>query len=259
MPIKMYHPVSFSKLVTAILTFCVPLFICDQICPTASGQSDSINLIEVRAEMIRIAESSNKSGVDTSRIAREFVTYYNSVAAQYPSEMMDLVEIAGEVAGAYHIGYTIKNNVMQLAYFSDKSEEYIRLDPETPNKSEPGEVFKVVERLPRFPGCEDISGSDAVKSACSKEKLLNFIDSNLRYPEQAKAQGLEGTVVVYFMVGIDGSLSQISVASEIGHGFDEEALRLVELMNHMDLKWVPGTQRGKPVEAPFTVPVSFEL
>ena len=113
--------------------------------------------------------------------------------------------------------------------------------------------------IPLFPGCEEIAGSEEVKYACSKEKLLNFINSNLSYPKKAKAQGLEGTVVVQFVVGVEGSITQISVVKGLGNEFDEEAVRLVELMNHMDQKWVPGTQRGKPVEVPYTLPISFEL
>ena len=120
------------------------------------------------------------------------------------------------------------------------------------------EVFKVVEEMPRFPGCE--SETDAqVRKKCATKKMLHFIYQNLSYPEEAKEQGIEGTVVVNFVVDESGSLIDPKIVRSIGGGTDEVVLELIELMNNMPEKWIPGKQRGKTVKVAFNLPLKFRL
>jgi protein TonB len=121
------------------------------------------------------------------------------------------------------------------------------------------EIFVVVEEMPRFPGCEDFPGDQKAKKACADAKLMEFIYSNIHYPAVARENGVEGNVVVQFIVNTDGSVTDLKIVRDIGGGCGEEALRVVELMNILKDKWVPGKQRGRPVRVMFTLPIRFKL
>ena len=117
------------------------------------------------------------------------------------------------------------------------------------------DVFKIVEEMPRFPGCEEQEAELARKEQCAQMELLNFISSNIRYPEAARDAGIEGTVVVRFVVAANGQVMDPMILRGIGSGCDEEVLRIVGEMP----RWVPGRQRGKEVAVQFNLPVRFQL
>lgn len=124
----------------------------------------------------------------------------------------------------------------------------------TQNKQEE-EVFKLVEQMPRFIGCENISGTSTDIKQCADKKMLAFINDNIKYPETALSKGIEGTCVIQFIVEKDGRTSNYKLTKDIGSGCGEEALRVVKLMS----KWIPGKQRGAPVRVLYNVPVKFKL
>ena len=103
------------------------------------------------------------------------------------------------------------------------------------------EIFTVVEDMPAFPG------GDAA--------LLKFIGSNLKYPVIAQENGIQGRVIVSFVIERDGSVADAVVVRGIDPSLDKEALRVVKSMP----KWTPGKQRGKPVRVKYTLPVTFRL
>ena len=103
------------------------------------------------------------------------------------------------------------------------------------------EIFLVVENEPEFPG-----GSDS---------LYAYIARNIKYPETAKKEKIEGRVFVTFVIEKDGQVSSAKILRDIGGGCGEEAIRVVKSMP----KWKPGTQRGNPVRFQFNLPVSFML
>ncbi len=102
-------------------------------------------------------------------------------------------------------------------------------------------VFKYVEEMPEFPGGE--------------EELIKFISKNINYPPIARENGITGRVTLAFVVGNDGSISNINVLRDIGGGCAEEAIRVVKKMP----KWKAGRQNGKPVNVEFNLPINFEL
>lgn len=130
--------------------------------------------------------------------------------------------------------------------------------PPPPPKDEPEEIFRIVEDMPRFPGCEN-AGSKADKKKCATEKLLKFIYANIKYPAIAKENGVEGTAVVQFVVEKNGEVKEVTIARDIGAGCGTEAARVVKLMNKKGLKWTPGKQRGRAVRVRFTLPIKFKL
>lgn len=116
-------------------------------------------------------------------------------------------------------------------------------------------IFKVVEEMPRFPGCEDMEGTREERRKCAQEKMLNFIYSNLNYPADAKNQGIEGMVVIQFVVEKNGTIADVKKARDIGAGCGVESQRVVNSMPN----WIPGKQRGKAVRVQYMLPVKFKL
>ena len=87
------------------------------------------------------------------------------------------------------------------------------------------------------------------------EALYKYIAENIQYPEQAKADGIEGRVLIHFVVMNDGSIVNVEVAKGIGGGCDEEAVRVVKAMP----KWTPAVYEGKNVNVQYTLPITFKL
>jgi TonB family protein len=104
-----------------------------------------------------------------------------------------------------------------------------------------GEVFIVVENMPAFPG------GDAA--------LFKFIYENIKYPPEAKERGIQGKVILRFMIASDGSVEDITVVRGVDPLLDDEAVRVMS----MAPDWTPGTQGGKPVNVWYSVPISFAL
>jgi protein TonB len=112
--------------------------------------------------------------------------------------------------------------------------------------------------MPRFPGCED-KGPEEEKKSCAQAELLKFVYKNLQYPAVAKANGIEGIVVVTFVVEPDGTVSDAKVVRDIGAGCGDEAVRIVNLMNELGIKWTHQRSRGRLVPVQFNLPVKFKL
>jgi len=82
-----------------------------------------------------------------------------------------------------------------------------------------------------------------------------FLNKNLRFPAVAQEDGVSGRVLLSFIIEKDGSLSNIAVDRPAGHGFDEEALRVLKLAK----AWKPGMQNGQPVRVKYSIPINFQL
>lgn len=102
-------------------------------------------------------------------------------------------------------------------------------------------IFEVVEKQPEFPG--------------GQSALMQFLSKNIKYPQIAAENGVQGRVIVQFVVNKDGSIVDAKVARGVDPYLDKEALRVVNSMP----KWKPGEQRNKPVRTRFTLPVMFRL
>lgn len=108
--------------------------------------------------------------------------------------------------------------------------------PEVENK-----IFDVVEQMPSFPG-----GNGA---------LMKYLAENIKYPVVAQENGVQGRVVVSFVVEKDGSITDVQVVRSVDPSLDREAQRVVKSMP----KWIPGKQNGSAVRVKYNVPVSFRL
>lgn len=130
--------------------------------------------------------------------------------------------------------------------------------PPPPAEDNDVEIFKVVEEMPRFPGCENEPTTEA-KKACADKKMLEFIYKNIKYPAIARENGVEGTAVITFVVEKDGTVKDARIVRDIGAQCGQEALRVVNMMNESNIKWIPGKQRGRSVRVQFNLPVRFKL
>lgn len=120
-------------------------------------------------------------------------------------------------------------------------------------------IYQVVDEMPRFPGCEAMDTIVQVKQQCAQASLLKFIYQNVHYPETARLEGIQGTVVLRFVVETDGQTSNFQVLKDIGGGCAEEALRVVTAMNEVGVRWAPGKLEGKAVRVYQVLPVRFKL
>ncbi len=137
----------------------------------------------------------------------------------------------------------------------EEPEVCIEKEPEIVKPDNESRIFKVVEELPRFPGCEDQKLSKVKLKQCAEKKMLKYIYSNIEYPNIAKKEGIEGRVILQFVVDKDGSIINTKVLRDIGGGCGDEAARVANSMP----KWIPAKQRGKPVKVQYTLPISFKL
>ena len=103
------------------------------------------------------------------------------------------------------------------------------------------DTYLMVEAEPEFPG--------------GMEALMKYLSENIKYPEQAKKENIQGKVYMRFVVERDGSIVDAEILRGIGGGCDEEALRVVNAMP----KWEPGKQKGTPVRVQYNLPIVFKL
>ena len=106
---------------------------------------------------------------------------------------------------------------------------------------EESEIFHVVEKQPEFPG--------------GMVELMRYIQKSIKYPAICQEQGIQGRVIVQFVINADGSIVDPQVIKPVNPYLDKEALRVVSTMP----KWKPGEQDGKKVRVRFTLPVTFRL
>jgi protein TonB len=101
----------------------------------------------------------------------------------------------------------------------------------------------------------DSFGVDVMPTPIGGEAAwTKFLNRNLRYPEQAQADGVSGRVFMSFIVEKDGTLSNIKVERGAGNGFDEEATRVLKMAK----AWKPGMQNGQPVRVKYIIPINFQ-
>ncbi len=120
-------------------------------------------------------------------------------------------------------------------------EEFTRVEVEEEVEEAEEEIFLVVEEDAEFPG--------------GLEALSKYLSENIKYPQLAKENNIEGRVFVSFVVEKDGRVGNIKILRDIGGGCGAEAVRVVKSMP----RWKPGKQRGKPVRSQFNLPVNFSL
>jgi TonB family protein len=102
-------------------------------------------------------------------------------------------------------------------------------------------IFEIVEQMPVFPG--------------GQKALFDYLSENVKYPTIAEKNGIQGRVLVTFIINKEGKVTNAKIAKAIDPSLDKEALRLTNMMPN----WTPGYQRGKAVNVKYTIPITFKL
>lgn len=116
-------------------------------------------------------------------------------------------------------------------------------------------IFVTPDTMPLFPGCQQRKYSYEELRNCSNEKMYKYIFEILKYPVEARRKGIQGAVIVQFIVTEAGIIQDPIIRRGVGGGCNEEVLRMVNEMPN----WIPGVQDGKNVATKFTLPVKFVL
>ena len=178
----------------------------------------------------------------------EFETY-EGLALQFSFVGMQDQSVIVPQGGAKSLTVQMAEAVMSLtemevvAYASETKEELppVLLADTKSGQDNDDAVFVVVESQPEYPG--------------GMGELMKFLSKNIKYPVAAQQARVQGKVVVEFLVGTDGSISDIKVKRSVNPELDAEAVRVIGLMP----KWRPGEQRGKAVSVRYEMPIVFRL
>ena len=130
---------------------------------------------------------------------------------------------------------------VDFAEFDENTEviQQVEVAEETIEDDQP---FLIAETMPSFQGGD-------------LNTFRNWVQQNVKFPQIALENGIQGRVSCSFVVNKDGSIVDAEVIRGVDPSLDKEALRVINSMP----KWSPGKQRGKPVRVKYTVPVTFRL
>ncbi|MEX0723985.1 MAG: energy transducer TonB [Gracilimonas sp.] len=193
-------------------------------------------LILISAFKINIQPSEKDNDIITDRqeevFVEEIVQTKQELKAPPPPKPMTPVEVPNDEI--------IENEIIELDSELDIDESFMELPPPPPPKEEEQhdeeEIFVVVEQMPELVGG------------------LASLSQYITYPEMARRAQIQGRVIVQFIIDKDGNVHDPEVIRGIGGGCDEIAVEAVK-----KAKFIPGMQRGKPVNVKYSMPINFTL
>lgn len=112
--------------------------------------------------------------------------------------------------------------------------------------------FAVIEDVPVFPGCENVTKEE--KRACFQKKIQEHVMNNFKYPPTALEMGIHGKVYVQFVINVDGRVTNVKLRGP-DKMLEKEAERIIASLPRM----IPGKQRGKAVKVPYGIPINFKM
>lgn len=191
----------------------------------------------------------NISGTEFGQFSRKLSIEQDKVIKEYRNEnqILQLMEYAGtEVSNSEILIFneTLKGQAKGVGQLFSVTSSNVRMrmtNPSTNDNGSPNEVYDIVETLPIPAG--GMAG------------WSSYLSTNLGYPTTARRKGIEGTVIVAFIVNTDGTVSDFELLRGIGGGCDEEAIRIVK----NSPKWTSGMQGGQAVRTLMRLPINFSL
>ena len=205
----------------------------EQIVKNDDDQSSDVEIITIKGKVFDIDDKSPIVGAVVK------VAGSTKGAVTDKEGNFSLETSVGARIEVMYVGYETYSVGISKAYAKDR-EYMIALNKEGSERNN-GQVFDVVETMPQFPG-----GAPA---------LFEFLSKNIKYPAEAEKADKQGRVIVTFVVGKDGSISDARVVKSVDPLLDAEALRVINAMPN----WTPGTQSGRTVNVKYTVPITFRL
>ena len=213
--------------------------------PSHRTVSDVIVVSDLTARTIQLPSPSPIYGIlEISSSPSRATVFVDGVEKGQTPLILENVLVGSRKVTLKKEGYESYEKTVMLKENADNTlaatlEEELIIVVEEPEKEE--EIFQVVENQPEFPG--------------GMAELMKYLQKNIKYPTICQEQGVQGSVIVQFVVNSDGSIVDPQVVKPVNPYLDKEALRVVSNMP----KWKPGEQRGKKVRVRFTLPVTFRL
>ena len=188
----------------------------------------------------RDVKISTEGGVTENVFEEEIIpiTQQEEIKAPPPPEAPSVAEVLNIVEDDAKIEETAVASTEETGKAVEVKYVPVKVEEEEPEEQT---IFQVVEVMPEFPG--------------GMGECLKFLGKNIKYPTIAQENGVQGRVIVQFVVNKDGSIVDPVVVRSVDPYLDKEALRVIKTMP----KWKPGQQRGKAVRVKYTVPVTFKL
>lgn len=237
-----------------------------------SSTNTELDKSNVTSELEAIISNYDSDSKDNLALRRSYTVEINNQIAKYPEHAADIRSSANALLLESRIPWLVAtmnspdntdvieiSNEMMEKMISKIGEGIMADDIKLESNdiqletSDEKDVYKVVDEMPRFPGCN--VGSQEEMKTCAQQKMLNYIYTNIKYPANAIKDDVQGTTVVRFIVRKDGSLTDIESVRKIGGGCDEESIRVVRSMP----KWIPGKQAGQAVDVQFNLPIKYKL
>ena len=215
------------------------------------------------AYLILESRSNPLSGIDTttsttSKFIDELVVPQTErrnrlVAPKPPPSPVNQIMV---VANSTELEYELEMETTEID--EDYKVEFVDYKPKKVEAEEEEEEevynFQVVESQAVYPGCEGYSNKQS-RYMCFQKEIMKHVKKNFKYPESAKEMGIQGRVIVQFVIGKDGSISKVFVLRGIDKSLDNEAIRIVKKLPKMQ----PAQQRGRAVPVSFMLPITFKL
>ncbi len=151
------------------------------------------------------------------------------------TEILNIVDDDIEIDDEIEISDSESDQTMEINIVDFEEEE------------EDTQVFFIAEDMPLFPGCSTKEETDAA--------IQKFIRDNIKYPEIARENGIQGRVFVSFVVDQKGKVINVTLLRGVDAALDQEAMRVIKALP----QFTPGKQRGKPVRVGYNVPINFRL
>lgn len=224
----------------ALLGFCLPMLV-----PKAAPQArEVITEVTVLSQLeepeVKQEEMKRVEPVAPPPPALKSSIKFTAPVIKKDAEVSDVDEIKGQEeltqsAAAISIADVTGNDEEHGQDIADLEQVVVQAPEEEP------QVFEVAEQMPQFPG-----GTAA---------LMKFISKHLKYPQTAVDNGVQGRVTCRFLVGQDGTVSDVEILKPLDPYCDKEAVRVILSMP----RWIPGRQNGEPVSVRYTVPITFRI
>lgn len=224
----------------ALLGFCLPMLV-----PKAAPQAREVItevtvLSQLEESEVKQEEMKRVEPVAPPPPALKSSIKFTAPVIKKDAEVSDVDEIKGQEeltqsAAAISIADVTGNDEEHGQDIADLEQVVVQAPEEEP------QVFEVAEQMPRFPG-----GTAA---------LMKFISKHLKYPQTAVDNGVQGRVTCRFLVGQDGTVSDVEILKPLDPYCDKEAVRVILSMP----RWIPGRQNGEPVSVRYTVPITFRI
>ena len=199
---------------------------------TQEAEESKPELIEdKKPEVIQEEESKTYQATELQIVEDKDVREEDEIVSL--DERMQTDAIAGTV--------TNSNGSTDLNNFKEHINEAVVEPSAEPEAKKSEEVFRSVEQMPQFPGGE--------------AALLKYLASHINYPPMAAENGIQGRVIVQFVVDKTGKVGEVKLVRTVDKDLDNEAVRVCKSLP----KFTPGRQNGQPVSVWYTLPVTFKL